>query len=481
MSTEEYAYLKEYSSKTLANFNPNEIDTKKLDDLMVNDGVYDHIFQENLTKILNSMDSRIFKNWVRKIKIIGEPSANGIAMEASTESDNKLFILKVAKKNDQRSVNEMIHECFIGIYALNNIRQYVPNFTWTYGMLSCTKPILRGKEIISWCVPTKNENYLILENIRGATPLSKFINTCTTSEYLQVFLQILNALTFAHKHYGFTHSDLHDANILVRKLKHKIAIPCYNGGYIITDLIAFVIDYGQSFVYYKGKPEGYGKYKGDKKSDYISSLEPNPAIDSHKMLMFTATTAAVNKRDDLFIFMEELYKYFGTEFSLYERLVKRANDMSDYFGIDPKTVPFYSHEDFFRYITESIKLDFISRTNMNYKVASCTNECNVNINSIKMKPTVKCPHHDKLKEIKNYKITDHDSIIILYEKIYNFANEYTLYNCKGLESRNVSEMIENSLIFLDNYLGGKPEYEKELFPYFEYLTIFLGQIKNLNL
>src|SRR5207253_6159518 len=107
MSQLEYQFLKKYGQQTL---NIGDIDNSKLEKIIENDGVYDHVFQENLTKIFNSLSTASFKRWIENIKVIGTPSANGIAMEGKTREGNRLFVLKVSRKNDKKSVDDMVHE-----------------------------------------------------------------------------------------------------------------------------------------------------------------------------------------------------------------------------------------------------------------------------------------------------------------------------------------------------------------------------------
>jgi len=67
----------------------------------------------------------------------------------------------------------------------------------------------------------------------------------TVDRFIKLFLLLLDGLQVAGKQFGYTHYDLHTANVFIRKLPAKW---CFNiGGYWIeTDEIPVVLDYGLS-------------------------------------------------------------------------------------------------------------------------------------------------------------------------------------------------------------------------------------------
>lgn len=134
------------------------------------------------------------------------------------------------------SFDENIHEAFIGLYAINNLRKIIPNFVYTFGMFN------------DKCVfqPDYSCNYLITEYIPGK-PLSKFIKNSNVTQFVEILLQVCLSLKLAGELYDFTHYDLHSGNLIIQELDHKIDIS-YDSESINTQLVAVFIDFGSTHV-----------------------------------------------------------------------------------------------------------------------------------------------------------------------------------------------------------------------------------------
>ena len=474
MSSIEYKYLEEYQNKFNKILDYHLIDDSKLKDIMLYEGVYDHLFQENLSKIVRSINTIGFKEWVRNINVIGTPSAYGIVMQAEDVNHNALFVLKVSKDNSKESVDDMVHEAFIGIYALNNMRKYVPNFTYTYGMLSCTKPNLNGKEVLTWCTPNQQPNYLILENIKNATSFSKFVETCTKDEYFEVYLQVLNALNAANTEYDFTHYDLHDENVMVRRLKNKIAIKLYNSEkYIITNLVAFIIDYGQSFVNYNGTPLGFKHIKS-------MCCSPNPAIDAHKLLLFSTKSLLDVYNNNFIVELNKVYKFFDKNKSILDRINIWKNDKNDYFEYESSWIPNYNHSMLINYIEKNINITFIKNNSSGYKVASCGNDCLFDIDSIQNSKMVHlCPHMNEIDKIKKIQTYDYNTVLQLYEKVSNLTYDYLTNECKSIDKNKIMYIVDNCLkkLYALFSMTKNKEYKDNLKTYYDYLILLKSKLE----
>lgn len=158
----------------------------------------------------------------------------------------------------------LIHEAFVGIYALNQLRKRVSNFTYTLGMTTCSPLFVRSldRRAVSVCDASGTVQYLLLENLarkaEDGTDLSRSLrsalkNDLTSTEYLGIFSQLLYALNYAYNEVGFIHHDLHPGNILLLakdKKKSNIWIKTVDvdnaDAYIQSRELAVILDFGLS-------------------------------------------------------------------------------------------------------------------------------------------------------------------------------------------------------------------------------------------
>jgi len=245
------------------------LDSLRESDLLelYNDQFYDIGFMSYLTDLTcpifypvdGEQNTTFVKTWLNSFRKIGEASAEGIAIEGSiTNKKDGLFVIKAPRKHDDK----LAHEAVVG-YALAPLRAVIPNFSWVYGVLRCSIPVLTGPkdDIKTWCSDTDPVTYVVYEKIPGVN-LRKYMASCTGAEYLNAILQIIYSLVVAEMYCGFTHYDLHYENIIMRPLtemsdiiydvgNHKIALS--------TRHIATFIDYGFSRVEFDGRTSGrYG-------------------------------------------------------------------------------------------------------------------------------------------------------------------------------------------------------------------------------
>lgn len=196
-------------------------------------------------------------------------SLEGDAMRASFGKAQDLFVIKSSK---EISTDYLVHELVAGLYATNNLRNFIPNFAYVYGGFKCSPPLFGtdNKKVLSWCDDTANKvNYVLYENIAPAVEMKEYAKTCTGKQFLNVYMQIFYALMKAYKTMDFTHYDLHASNVLIRRINNpefQIEYETEKGiEYIQTDVIATIIDYG--FAHFKTEP------MLDKKGDIIPAEE----------------------------------------------------------------------------------------------------------------------------------------------------------------------------------------------------------------
>jgi hypothetical protein len=283
----------------------------------------DNLMQLNVClfhSIIKNLDQNIplnsmIKEWIRNLYRIGEKSEYGLALSAGFYNFNDIFVMKVP--HDPK--DSLIHEYVVGIYGTNRLRKYgILNFAYIYGGFDCSKPILGPdkKTVTSWCNTTDkyNVNYVIYENISPSITLQDYIKICTFDEWLIVYLQILYALDFANKKFGFMHNDLHTLNVLLRDVNPNgnwlkyITNEQGSYKYIKTRYIPTIIDYGEATIYYQD--ESYGTYKLAYKS--VNKNFNFPLRDSYKLLMFSIAYMYYNYKHKLIEQIEPIFRIFNS-------------------------------------------------------------------------------------------------------------------------------------------------------------------------
>lgn len=291
-------------------------------------------------------------NWLKGIKQIGTKSIDAIALSASFSEDTNLFVIKAP--GEKNPFNDIIHEVFVGFYALNRIRAKVPNFMYVYGFTKCNKPVLNQREVLSWCTSGTNfQTYMITENITNSQPIETIIqNNITGEEFLAIMLQIFNALNIAYKNFGFTHYDLHTNNILVKVYKEPVSIPFYGGvsdeilGYVYTRYVPYIIDYGLSSITVNGI--NFGVLGGEK---YNITPGPFPMYDIYKILGFIAEALIISRKvnPDILDITNRLFQFFN-EGSVIDRVNNRYNFNNGSFYIAPIKYKNITHDDYINWL-----------------------------------------------------------------------------------------------------------------------------------
>lgn len=196
--------------------------------------------------------SKGVNKWFRKITPVNAGSMSKI-YKTYIINQNIEAIIKLTTKLPDFLV---LREYFVGL-VLNNLRYQIPNFLYTLGSFSCSKPVINTSEI---CTENKNyTNFILYEKIDGIT-VSEAISRkmLTVLEWVPVFAMILMALEVAQREYRFTHYDLHCGNVMLVK-----NIPTYD--VVLDDFVYTVknpkyvpvlIDFGFSSVYTDGRNVG---------------------------------------------------------------------------------------------------------------------------------------------------------------------------------------------------------------------------------
>lgn len=253
-----------------------------------------------INSLTTSDDDKFFinqkiKNHIVNLKKIGVDGAHGFAFLSDYKSGRKttkqLFVIKSAISEDQ-AFDESRHEVIIG-FELNKLRSKIPNFAYVYGGFTCGLPMIINRKAENWCSANGNVNYVVYEFINNNTRFQDYTSNCTTEEFLEKYLQILNSLNLAYKEMDFTHYDLHNDNVLMRiiegqpKLAIKYTYPNNRVKYHLTESIMTIIDLG------------FAHLKKDKKIDIgnpafmAAGVFPNQSniyVDAYKLLGFCMLT-----------------------------------------------------------------------------------------------------------------------------------------------------------------------------------------------
>lgn len=315
-------------------------------------------------------------NFIRKlitdVRLIGAPSANGVAMSASLYDKYKdAIVIKAPRENREFTENATNHELVVG-KILNNLRSIIPNFAFILGSFECGPPIIkpdvginrRGKDkIMTWCRGGEKVKYMMYENVVGAKSFYDFCKDCTAQEYIDILIQVNYALMVAYKKFGFTHYDLHGENILIKPIKDHpdgVYIP-YSGDFVFAKSIATFIDYGSSHIYLPGTETSMG-YKSEygilgnidfiKHGIYMD--RPNPAMDSYRFLNSTIHYMR-GRNESVYEQVKNLLYFFHQQTEdINEVLNKKDISNIPYFGDSEYTsrISKFRYENFIRYCRE---------------------------------------------------------------------------------------------------------------------------------
>jgi len=206
-------------------------------------------------KIGSDYHNGLINEYITNLRQIGTESKNGYAMLGNFDGIKDFFIDKVSRNPNN---DTLIHELVVGLYGTNKLREHIPNFSYIYGGLKCSPPLIDPvtKKVIYSCLDNDNlVNYVLYENVAPAINISTYVSNCTATQFLNVYLQALYSLRLANKLIDYTHYDLHAENLLIRESKldkgkiFQIPYETENGiEYLRTNVISTFIDYGYSHI-----------------------------------------------------------------------------------------------------------------------------------------------------------------------------------------------------------------------------------------
>lgn len=247
--------------------------------------------------------SKDINRWITSMQKLNVNSVEGDVYFTDFLSDDIDVVIKVPKS--QKAYTGIIREYFLGIRAINRLRYYVPNFTYTLGAFICNLPkngkICQGK--------TNQSAYVLYEKVNGSS-LAKIISEITFEQWLVIFVQVLLALEIGQREIRFTHFDLHGQNVMVkRSKKYQYMVPMENETYYLSniDFMPIIIDFGMTSAYVR--PFSIGKHNMSQFGIYTFMV---PGMDMYKFMLYSMAEAR-NINKNFANQINELFHFYGKQ------------------------------------------------------------------------------------------------------------------------------------------------------------------------
>lgn len=139
---------------------------------------------------------------------------------------------KVPVTASASKIRTIIHEAFVGMVALNPLRQLMPTFIYVYALWNCGNLVENAglAQSGSLCDTQGSRPLMVYEGIPNANSALKkmtdplYNNSHSAVDVLLYLLQVVGAMEMAHAYADYTHYDLHSGNILIQVLNGPIHI-----------------------------------------------------------------------------------------------------------------------------------------------------------------------------------------------------------------------------------------------------------------
>ena len=247
--------------------------------------------------------------WFKKIVPINAGSMSKI-YKTSIIDRNIQAVIKLSTVDLPDYV--VLREYLVGL-VLNNLRYQVPNFLYTLGSFSCSKPTKKGE------ICTSNReftNFILYEKIEGVTVAEAIgKHLIKVDDWYPIFVMILLALEVAQRECRLTHYDLHSGNVMLVKNMpdYEVILDGKIYNIIKPKYTPILIDFGFSSVFTDGNNVG------------ISAAPEtyNFMVPSFDMFLFlSASFAEFSMADDPDV--QPIRDLFG----LYSNAAETVHDMS---------------------------------------------------------------------------------------------------------------------------------------------------------
>jgi hypothetical protein len=398
------------------------------------------------------------RTFLSDLKVFGEESVSGYAIRGGIKLDeyeksSDLFVLKAPRSSND--YDELIHETVVGFLGTNQMRRRgIPNFAYVYGTFVCPPAFVDdNKNVISICASSgRPVSYSIYENIAPAETFRAYSKRASPKEILDMYLQTIFAV-YSAKDIQFTHYDLHDSNVLIRKVSENESYIDYDlrdgRRYFIKTpgLIATIIDYGMSHISLPGTNEHYGHVGASAPlTDFgVRRDKYNPLYDPYKLLCFllyglgelrkeTLSDGTIRNTfigSDKFNELAPLLQYFNNQESA-ESII--ANQLSSYYVLPGDIITETSPVDFIGSVLRFYKMKgwkscLVLQEPTNIKLIGCLNGC-VGV----------------IDELEN--IYDENRVRSFFEFYNSYGRLYDIYSKTKTEENKgkIWELLENFIV-----------------------------------
>lgn len=297
----------------------NQLNTAHIHNYMTNMGPFDSRFQKQMQELIQALIAENNEHpGTIKYRL---PSLTHITRSMYTLGDS--YSIAAVKVDD-----DLDHEYQIGMGVINLLRAILPNFRHTYGVFEADPPVtISDHGVITWgYTHGDNKQYLVMEEIHNGVTLRSHLRK-HSHDFLNIYLQCLNALNVAHSSVDFTHYDLHTSNIMIQTFNHDISLPFYmpNGTmqYLQTRTLVRILDY--EFSHGQVDKHHYGRAGFEHLNIY--SDKSFPMYDAYKLLLSCYDTISDLPVD--VSLLKTIHKFFEESLTLDERLQLAAGDPDD--------------------------------------------------------------------------------------------------------------------------------------------------------
>ena len=232
---------------------------------------------------------------------------------------------------DNVGFHNIIHELVVGL-VLNQLKDIVPNFMYTWGGFICSPPkrkekLLKGSQSIKYDYTfgemcnnnAENSQIIVLNEFVEGQSLESMLKAgrLTTKDIRHIMFQLACSIYLAQQHFSFQHNDLHAGNILIKTLPNPHEFK-YDTMSITSLYMPVIIDYGYATLSYKNN-----YLHGMNKSDianilsgqlmFVGSMEDIQSILSGGVESAFPYTFSEYKITTIQKFIEDLYKDISTQ------------------------------------------------------------------------------------------------------------------------------------------------------------------------
>lgn len=159
----------------------------------------------------------------------------------STTWKNRYHLFIKRDEEEMGREGTILHEYKIGS-QMNQFRDIIPNFSYTYGMGSCSNLQMR-----QFYTPQSQKKSLLISEYTPGITCKDFLVNKPFFTNLNLFVQVMMAIDIAHQKIGFVHGDLFIDNTSIRFLKEPVLVP-YGDILFETTQIPIIYDYDRSYI-----------------------------------------------------------------------------------------------------------------------------------------------------------------------------------------------------------------------------------------